>query len=69
MSLVAVPTCQVCAEIADENLHEACMLSTVVVNIGASKKTKWMLICENHYQGGPAFLLTPIPGYLLKKDR
>jgi len=60
------PKCKVCEEVGDGEPAEATFLALVTVNLGGSKRQKFMTTCDNHYPGGTGFLLTPIPSTLLK---
>jgi len=61
------PPCQICAETGAAGAGR--MLAFVGISYGGSKVQRWMVVCEQHYNGGPVKLLTEVPAFLMpKKD-
>lgn len=58
------PKCAICTEVVGgdpETPANASLLACINLSYGGTKVVKWMPICENHYNGGPVLLLTPLP--------
>ncbi len=70
MASSAIPMCKVCQESETVTTpNEAKLLATVTLSYGGgTKATKWIPVCEQHYNGGPVFLLAEIPASLFRRQ-